>query len=77
MKYIIRWSHRARISYLSILECPEINWSFKEVEDFSRKLEELKEVIAFTSVNPKIYSKSQLNNIRRAVVTTSLIYSIK
>ncbi len=75
MKYSIRWSHQARISYLSILEYLEINWSFKEVEDFSQRLEE---VIAFTSVNPKIYPKSELSNIRRAVVTkqVSLFYEV-
>jgi plasmid stabilization system protein ParE len=75
MRYRIRWSNQARISYLSILEYLEISWSFKEVEGFSKRLEE---VIAFASVNPKIYPKSDKNNVRRAVVTrqVSLFFEI-
>jgi len=70
MRYRIRWSHQTRISYLSILEYLEINWSFKEVEEFSQRVEE---VIRFTSINPKIYPSSDVNkNIRRAVVTKQL-----
>jgi len=74
MKYSIRWSHPARISYPSILEYLEINWSFKEVEDFSKKLEE---VILFASINSKIYPLSQIKNIRRVIVTKQVVYSSK
>lgn len=76
MRYKIRWSHQARISYLSILEYLEINWSFKEVEEFILRLEE---VIRFASIQPGIYPSSDVKrNIRRAVITkqVSLFFEI-
>jgi plasmid stabilization system protein ParE len=60
------WSAKARVTYFSVLEYLEKNWSETEIIRFSRRTES---VIQAIQKNPGIFvCSAKHNNIRRAII---------
>ncbi len=72
----IIWSPTAKISYYRILEYLDENWTFRELESFVKRTEE---VIAHIHNNPLLYQYSKESDTHKCVVVkqVSLFYRIK
>lgn len=76
MSYSIRWSPRARVSYLNILEYLSNEWSSKEIETFS---ERTVSVLNGIRQNPSLYEYSEKSDTHRCVLTNQItsFYRVK
>jgi len=74
--YSVTWSPTARITYYQILEYLLENWTFKELETFIDRTEE---VITHICNNPLLYPYSDESNTHKCVVVkqVSLFYRVK
>ena len=75
-RYSIIWSPTARFTYYNNLEYLLGNWTFKELETFIDRTEE---VINHISNNPLLYPYSQLSDTHKCVIVKqiSLFYRVK
>jgi hypothetical protein len=65
MIYSVIWSPVARISYFDILEYLEIKWTFKEIEYF---IERTEQVLKHICNNPLLYLYSKESDTHKCVV---------
>ena len=74
--FSIIWSPTARITYYQVLEYLLENWTFKELETFIDRTEE---VISHICSNPLLYPYSIESDVHKCVVVkqVSLFYRIK
>jgi plasmid stabilization system protein ParE len=75
-KYSVIWSPRSRITYYKILEYLLENWTFKEIETFIDRTEE---VINHICENSALYPYSTESNTHKCVIVkqVSLFYRVK
>lgn len=76
VSYSVIWSPTARLTYYKILEYLVENWTFKELEAFIDRTEE---VINHICDNPSLYPHSAESNAHKCVVVkqVSLFYRVK
>ena len=76
MSFEIRWSVKARQSFREVIVQIESKWTQREIVDFITKADRVFNII---STSPFIYRETQLENIRKAVITkqTSVYYRIE
>jgi hypothetical protein len=72
----IIWSPVAEITYYQVLEYLDENWTFRELEAFMKRTDE---VIGHIRNNPLLYPCSKESNTHKCVVVkqVSLFYRIK
>ncbi len=69
------WTPEAEASFERVIQYLHENWTDKEIEKFIRATDE---VITYISKNPKMFRKTNNDNVHEALVTPQnlLIYKI-
>ncbi|WP_036693332.1 type II toxin-antitoxin system RelE/ParE family toxin [Pedobacter glucosidilyticus] len=73
MKFEIRWSDEAEVTFDAIYQFVSIQWNIKQAEKL--RVQTLK-VLEQIAVNPYLFKESEIKNVRKAFISkhTSLFY---